>query len=306
MTQQSTRHIMMMEPAEFYSNPQTMETNQYQAENPEDITAIHDSAVNEFRTLRDLLVENGVVVTSAIGQKGCPDDVYCNNWVSTHNGRNGAQMVLYPMLAENRRTERRPGLLKFLDRHYDTLIDLSAMELEGRYLESTGSLAMDRVNGVIYSTISGRTDMDLARQVADKLGYEIEFFETLNHAGKPVYHTDVVMFLGTGYIGICAEAILEKDRARVLSRMRKTHEVIELTMAQLRSFCGNALEVRGRIQDDGHEEKMLAMSGSAYRALTDDQKAVILKYVSRIVHSDIPTIEKYGGGSVRCMLLELY
>lgn len=289
---------MMMEPAEFYSNPQTMETNQYQAPNPDNLSGIHNDAVAEFRRLRDMLIENGVVITTAIGQKGCPDDVYCNNWVSTHAGNH---MILYPMLAENRRTERRPGLLKFLDRHYDRLLDLSAHELEGRYLESTGSLAMDRINGVIYSTLSDRTDMDLARQVADKLGYDIEFFETRNHAGKPVYHTDVVMFLGTGYIGICAEAILEKDRERVLARMRSTHEVIELTMDQLRSFCGNALEVRGR-----GDKKMLAMSGSAYRALRDDQKEVILKYVSRILHSDIPTIEKYGGGSVRCMLLELY
>jgi hypothetical protein len=295
---QSTHHIMMMEPAAFYSNPQTMETNQYQAPNPDNVQEIHTHAVKEFRALRDMLVEQGVMITSVIGQKGCPDDVYCNNWVSTHTG---GGMILYPMLAENRRTERRPELLDFLDRHYDTLLDLSAEELKGRYLESTGSLAMDRINGVIYSTLSDRTNPDLARQVADALGYDIEFFETRNHAGKPVYHTDVVMFLGTGYIGICGEAIIEKDRARVLDRMRKTHEVIELSMDQLRAFCGNALEVRGR-----HGEKMLAMSGSAYRALRDDQKDVILNHVTRILHGDIPTIEKYGGGSVRCMLLELY
>lgn len=298
MPEQSTRHIMMMEPADFYSNPQTMETNQYQAENPDDISSIHEQAVKEFRCLRDTLVENGVIVTTAIGQQGCPDDLFCNNWVSTHSNN---RMVLYPMLAENRRTERRPELMKVLKRYYDVTLDLSPYENEGKYLESTGSLAMDRINRVIYSTVSGRTDPDLARQAAEALGFELELFETRNHAGKPVYHTDVVMFIGSGYAGICAESIIDRDRERVLSRLRKTHEVIELSMDQLRSFCGNALEVRGR-----GDEKMIAMSKTAHNALRPDQKEIILKYVSRIISSDISTIETYGGGSVRCMLLELY
>ncbi|MCF8495634.1 MAG: hypothetical protein K9G62_03095 [Alphaproteobacteria bacterium] len=298
MTQQSTTHIMMMEPADFHSNPETMETNQYQAPDPSDISSVHRRAVEEFRALRDTLVERGVVVTTALGQKGSPDDIFCNNWVSTHpEGR----MILYPMLAENRQRERRPELLDILGRSYDVLLNLSTHEKEGRFLESTGSLAMDRVNGVIYSGLSDRTNKDLAQQAAKALGYDIEFFNTRNHAGKPVYHTDVLMFIGSGYAGICSECILPEDRARVMARLGATHEVIELSMDQLRAFCGNALEVRGT-----GDRKYLAMSGSAHRALTEDQKAVILRHVSGIVHSDISTIEKYGGGSVRCMLLELH
>ena len=298
MPEQSTRHIMMMEPADFHSNPQTMETNQYQAPDPEDTSGIHEAAVQEFRVLRDTLVEHGVIITTVCGQGACPDDVYCNNWVSTHADN---RMILYPMLAENRRTERRPELLKILKRYYDVILDLTAYETKGRYLESTGSLAMDRVNGVIYSALSDRTDRDLALEAAQSLGFEIEFFDTRNHVGKPVYHSDVLMFIGSGYAGLCTECIVEDDRARILDRLSRTHEVIELSMEQLRSFCGNALEVRGR-----QNVKMLAMSSGAHDALRDDQKAIILKHVSKIVHAPIPTIEKYGGGSVRCMLLEMY
>lgn len=297
---------MMMQPAEFHANPQTKATNQYQHDNPDDTRTIHEAAVEEFKNLRDTLVENGVIVTSVIGQGECPDDVFCNNWVSTHAPARGlpddhkGRMVLYPMLAPNRRTERRPELMKVLNYYYDVTLDITAEEREGRFLESTGSIWHDRVNDIGYCGLSGRTDKELAQKTADALGIKIHFFETENHAGKPVYHTDVMMFIGSGYAGICSECILPKDRERILGELSKTHEIIDLSMDQLRQFCGNSLEVRGR-----GGEKMLAMSGGAYDALTGDQKDVILKYVTKIIHSPIPTIEKYGGGSCRCMLLEM-
>lgn len=298
MSEQSTRHIMMMEPVNFHSNPQTIETNQYQADNPADIKAIHNAAVHEFRAYRDALVEAGVIVTTAIGQDGHPDDIFCNNWVSSHAGN---QMVFYPMLAENRRLERRPELIKILLRYYDVALDLSDFENQGRFLESTGALCMDRVNKIAYCALSARADEGLAQKFADHMGYKLHVFNTRNHAGKPVYHTDVLMYIGSGYAGICSESIVPEDRPRILAELSKTHEIIDLTMDQLRSFCGNALEVRGR-----KDAKILAMSSAAHNALRDDQKKVLLKYVSQIVHSDLSTIEKYGGGSARCMLLELH
>lgn len=298
MPQQSTRHIMMMEPADFYSNPQTMETNTYQAENDRPAADINAQAIREFRAFRDTLVEHGVIVTTALGQKGCPDDIYCNNWVSTHADD---KMVLYPMLADNRRLERRAELIALLKQTYDVALDISAEELDGRFLESTGSLGIDRVNKVIYCALSPRTNEDLARKAAAALGCEIEFFRTKNHAGVPVYHTDVLMFFGTGYIGCCTETIIPEDRERIVARIQKTHELVDLTMEQMRAFSGNALEVRGT-----NDNKMLVMSSSGHGALRDDQRDQILKYVTKIVHSDLTTIEKYGGGSARCMLLELH
>lgn len=289
---------MVMEPAGFLSNPQTRETNTYQSENPADMAGMQNEARREFRAFRDMLVEKGVIMTTALGQAVCPDDIFCNNWVSTHAG---GKMILYPMLAENRRTERRPELMDMLRQSYEILLDLSAHEQEGRFLESTGSLAMDRINGRIYCALSARTDRGLAEKAARALGYEIVFFDTRNHAGKPVYHTDVMMFIGTGYAGICADCIVPEQRKQVIDTLAKTHDVILLSMDQMRHFCGNALEVRGH-----QDAKMLVMSAQAHRALEADQKKIILSHVQEIVSSDLSTIEIYGGGSARCMLLELH
>ena len=299
---QSTNTIMMMEPARFHSNPQTMETNTYQAPDPEDITPVHHHAVEEYRRLRDRLVEEGVIVVSTIGQPESPDDIFCNNWVATFAEADGSRsMTLFPMLAENRRIERRADLLNFLGRLYDLKLDLSEEEQHGRFLESTGSLWCDRVNKVAYIALSDRTNEALAQRFCETYGFRTVMFHTRNHADKPVYHTDVMMYIGSGYAGLCLDCILPADRARVRDQLSKTHEIIEITMEQLRAFCGNSLELRDR-----HGQTLLAMSSAAHAAYTTEQKDTLLRYVDRIIHTDITTIEKYGGGSVRCMLLELH
>ncbi|MCB1532984.1 MAG: hypothetical protein KDJ35_08970 [Alphaproteobacteria bacterium] len=297
MISQSTRHIMMMEPAEFYANPETMETNVYQVTEDLSKDEIFQKALIEFRAYRDMLVENGVIVTTAYGYKGCPDMIF-PNWVSTHEG---GRMVIYPMLNDNRRAERDPAVIDFLKKAYPQIIDMTAYEQEGKFLEARGSIVSDRVNKIGYAALSARTNEELARKWAQEMGYEIEVFDTLSHTGKPVYHTDLVMYVGSTMAAVCAPAIVEKDRARILDRLSATHEVMELSMEQLTSFCGNALEVRG-----AGDEKMLAMSSAAHAALSEDQKEFLSKHFAKLLHSPLPTLEKYGGGSARCTLLELY
>ncbi len=291
---QSTNHIMMMEPEEFHANPQTMATNSYQHEDQEEIVAIQRKAVQEFRAFRNLLVVNGVAVTTVYGQKGCPDDIFCNNWVSTHEG---GRMVLYPMLADNRRIERRADLLALLRKMYTDEIDLSEYEDEGKFLESTGAMWLDRVNRIAYQGRSMRSHPDLARLWCEKNGFTHFPFET-EHRGKPVYHTDVMMWIGTGLAGVCSECL--KDR-ELVDALKKHRDVVEFTNDQMAAFCGNSLEVIGR---DG--ERMLVMSMSGYKTLTDAQKSLIHKHYPKVLSPEIPTIEYYGGGSARCMLLELY
>lgn len=296
---QSTRHIMMMEPVGFHSNPETRETNTYQEPDHTNPAQINAAATREFRALRDRLVEAGVIVTTALGQMEAPDDVFCNNWVSTHAG---GQMVYYPMLAPNRRIERRSELLSLLEGTYRVTLDLSNEENAEKYLESTGSLGLDRVNKRVYVARSPRTNDDLVKRWADIMGFEVVAFDTRNHAGKPVYHTDVMMFIGSSMIGVCADCIVPDDRDRVMGKIRETHADMPLSMDQLRAFCGNALELRGT---DNH--RLLAMSARAHESLTADQRAMIDQHFDAgIVSSPIPTIETYGGGSVRCMLLELH
>lgn len=289
---------MMMEPVDFQSNPQTMETNTYQAPNPANVNPIQEKAAAEFRTFRDTLVREGVIVTTVIGQMGSPDDIFCNNWVSTHGD---GTLVYYPMLAPNRQRERRPEIMKMFEGRYRIALDLSAEEKNGKFLESTGSLWMDRVNKIAYCALSPRTDESLAQRWADVMGFKLITFRTRNHVGKPVYHSDVMMFIGTGYAGVCLECMWDEDRAKVIESLGKTHAIIPITLDQLRSFCGNSLELRGR-----GDKKVLVMSAQAESALSHDQKSSFLKYVDRIVSSDITTIETYGGGSARCMLLELH
>lgn len=291
---QSTNHIMMMEPEEFHANPQTMETNSYQHEDREAVADIQKKAVMEFRAFRDLLVEHGVVVTTTYGQKGAPDDIFCNNWVSTLPD---GKMTFYPMLADNRKIERRPELIALLEKTYKDIFDLSDHENHGKYLESTGAMWLDKVNKIVYQGRSPRSHEALAKLWCDHYGYEHYPFDT-EHRGKAVYHTDVLMWIGTNLAGITSECL--KDRA-IIDRLKKHREVVEFTNDQMAAFCGNSLEVVGT-----GGEKMLVMSASGYRTLTDAQLKLIHKHYPTVISPEIPTIEFYGGGSARCMLLELF
>ena len=289
---------MMMEPVGFHSNPETMETNTYQAPDPSDVHAIQKRSVQEFRALRDALVEHGVIVTTTLGQKESPDDIFCNNWVATFGDKT---LGYYPMLAPNRQIERRADIMGMLESMYDVAFDFSAREKQGQYLESTGAHWLDRENRIAYFSLSPRCNEDLALEFCKKMDFEPVFFHTRNHAGKAVYHTDVMMYIGTGYAGICTPCIVEEDRKRVIQSLSRHREIVDLDMHQLKSFCGNSLELIGT-----GGKKILAMSKAAHDALREEQKSTLLKYVSEIVYADIATIEKYGGGSARCMLLELH
>ncbi len=299
---QSTRHMLMIEPAVFFANPETMETNVYQVE--EDgpgKEALFQAALKEFRDFRDMLVENGVYVTTTCGYQECPDMVF-PNWASTHRDENGeGTLVLYPMLNENRQAERAPGMIELCKRSYANVVDLTAHEKEGRVLEAQGSLVLDRVNKIAYAALSARTDKALVEKWGELMGYQTVIFNTKSHTGQPVYHTDLIIHIGTSYAGVCAPAIVEEDRARVVDSLRTTREVVEFSMDQLQSFCGNALEVLG----EGNAP-MLVLSSAAYAALSGDQRAMMEKHFTRLLHSPLPTLEKYGGGSARCTLMEMF
>lgn len=294
MAKQSTNHIMMLEPVDFHANPQTLSTNAYQHPDSKDVAGIQKKAVAEFRAFRDLLVTNGIAVTTVQGQKGCPDDIFCNNWVSTHDAR---RMVLYPMLADNRKVERREDLFDLIRKSYTDVMNFSLHEQQGKYLESTGALCLDRVNKVAYLARSQRSDESLAKLWCETMGYKLHAFDT-EHEKKPVYHTDVVMWIGTEVAGVCSECVKDKT---LIKTLKKTHDVIEFTNDQMAKFCGNALEV---VANNG--EKKLVMSAAGFGSLTTDQKKKLGKFYKTIIQPSIPTIEYYGGGSARCMLLELF
>ena len=295
---QSTNKIFMVEPKVFFMNPQTASSNHYQIDdNSKDSKAILNAAKKEFNNFKNCLIKNGVEVMAMKGSEECPDHIF-PNWFITFEDKT---FQIFSMLAENRRKEKTPEMIKKLSEEYNLTRDLSSLEDRNIFLESTSSMVFDRVNRVVYLTISPRANAGLANEWCNENNYELVMFETESHTGSPIYHTDVLMYVGTSAIGICYEVIKPEYRELVKERVERFHEVIEIRKEQLLNFCGNCLEIPDK---DGN--LLLAMSTAAFNAYTELQKEKIEKHFKKIVHSDISTIEKYGGGSARCMLAELF
>ena len=295
---QSTNKIFMVEPKVFFMNPQTASSNHYQIDdNSKDSKAILNAAKKEFNNFKNCLIKNGVEVMAMKGSEECPDHIF-PNWFITFEDKT---FQIFSMLAENRRKEKTPEMIKKLSEEYNLTRDLSSLEDRNIFLESTSSMVFDRVNRVVYLTISPRANAGLANEWCNENNYELVMFETESHTGSPIYHTDVLMFVGTTAIGICYEVIKPEYRELVKERVERFHDVIEIKKEQLLNFCGNCLEIPDK---DGN--LLLAMSTAAFNAYTELQKEKIEKHFKKIVHTDISTIEKYGGGSARCMLAELF
>ena len=225
-----------------------------------------------------------------------PNAVFPNNWVSFH----GSKTILYPMLAENRRWERRPEVLDQLKSEgvsIGDVIDLSEFEKKDKFLESTGSMVLDYENELAYACLSSRTDMEVLEAFCNETGFDAFTFDSFNKDGLAVYHTNVIMCIAAKYTVICLESIPEEQQATVIEALESTgHEIIPITMDQMYAFAGNMLEVL-----DGVGNSTLVMSSTALNCLVEDQMEAITHY-SKILAVEIPTIEKYGGGSVRCMM----
>lgn len=293
-TPQSTNHVLLIEPADFFDNPETKDTNAYQVrQDSSDHQSIQDQALQEFRSYRDLLVEHGVQVTTVKGRKGTPDDIF-PNWMSTHPT---GEMVLYPMMYPSRQIERRDDIISDVRKRYDDVIDFSDMEAQGKALESTSSVNLDHVNRIAYLARSPRSDEILAGTWCDMMDYTLVPFDT-EHNGMQVYHSDVVLWIGSELVGIASECLKTEG---IVDHLKKYRDVVEFTNDQMNAFAGNSLELIG-----ADDERMLVMSKGAYKSLHEDQTDFIHKHYKTVIQPDLPTIEKYGGGSARCMILELF
>jgi hypothetical protein len=232
-----------------------------------------------------------------------PDSIFPNNWISTHAD---GTVVLYPMHAQNRRDERRADIVEngLRDAGFAVhrVVDLSPFEREGRFLEGTGSLILDRVNRVAYACLSPRTDAGLVAEFGRRMGYRPETFTAVGADDHEVYHTNVIMSVGEGISVFCAEMVPDRARAEAIVRtLRETgHEVVLISRDQVQRFAGNVLELEGK-----NGGKVMAMSAEADAALDAKQRAAIERK-ARIVSAPIANIELCAGGSVRCMIAELH
>jgi hypothetical protein len=296
----------MVRPATFGFNPQTAASNTFQqrdADLPGD-DATQRLVLMEFDGVAKALQHAGVevLIASDTPRPAKPDAIFPNNWVSFHFD---GTVALYPMLAPNRRSERREEILEQVVREgrfrVSRTVDLTHREDEGKFLEGTGSLVLDRTHRVAYSSLSPRTDLDVLGEFAQLLDYDLVTFEAQDPTGQPVYHTNVVMAIGTRFAVVCGEAIAQPaHRDAVFNQLRAAgHDIVDISHRQMQEFAGNLLELAPA---GGH---VAALSTTAWRSLGLTQRR-ILEAHAEVVPVEIPTIERIGGGSVRCMLAELH
>ena len=305
-SQQSTQHILMVRPVHFRKNEQTAGNNHYQKESEHD--DVLDRALAEFDGMVDALRAHGVQVTVVEDDPSTdtPDALFPNNWVSFHDD---GKVGLYPMFAENRRLERREEILHDLVHQQGfemtEVVDFTEFESHGVFLEGTGSIVLDRVHNKAYAALSARTDKEAFVHFCEAFGMEgivFEAFQTVEDERLPIYHTNVMMAIGTSWAAVCLACMDHpEDQALVKSNLEADGlAVVELSEDQINQFAGNMLEVKG---SDG--QTLIVMSRRAHQSLDADQRA-LLETFGTIVSPDLDVIETCGGGSARCMMAEVH
>src|SRR6476661_9343251 len=299
---QSANSVLMIRPGRFYPNPETAADNAFQRNTDRDSAALTLMARKEFDAAVQTLLEAGinVHVFEDTTEPEKPDALFPNNWISTHHD---GRIALFPMYSALRRRERRQDIIEELRKEYRVtkVIDYSGFENEGCSLEGTGSLVLDHVNKIAYVSLSNRSNPKVIWRFADDFSYEPVTFTSIGPNGQPIYHTNVLMCVGTHFAMIGLEMIPNKtERQQVQARLEQTgKEIVELSADQIANFGGNAIELHNK-----RGERLLALSSRSARALNEEQHETLSRY-ARLVPLELPTIE-LGGGSARCMIATIH
>jgi hypothetical protein len=296
---QQPLNLLMVRPASFGFNPETASSNRFQS--PDDRS--FDLVLNEFDRMVDLLQshEISLEVFQDTKDPSKPDAVFPNNWISFHED---GSLVLYPMMALNRRTERRADIVTAVRAKFDVkqIVDLTTEEQGGMFLEGTGSLVLDHVNRIAYACRSARTADSVVNKFCSTLKYRPVIFDAVDSGGHPIYHTNVMMSVGEKFAVLCLDAIRDDaQQEQVLDSFARTgHKIIAISHEQMNSFAGNIIEVKTESR-----EPVVLLSQTAFNALIPGQVNAISSFAD-ILPIAIPTIEKIGGGSVRCMVAGIH
>jgi len=298
--------ILMVRPSSFRINSQTTSNNYFQKTTHLNDAQVLKKACLEFDNLVSLLLSNGIPVNVFQDNliQDTPDSIFPNNWISFHSNK---RIAIYPMYAYNRRLERNDKIIKFIESKgikIDIINDYSDAENHNLFLEGTGSMVLDRLNKKSYCSLSERTSESLIEEFCDEFNYMpivFKSYQNINKKRKLIYHTNVMMCVANKYSIICLESIDSKiDKQIVIKSLKDDNkEIIEISEIQLNSFAGNMIELVFE------NKSFLIMSSQAYKSLTKNQIQKIEKF-SKIIHSSVETIENCGGGSVRCMIAEVF
>lgn len=297
---QAPNAIVMIRPHHFCPNEETKQDNSFQARASFDKQQVKTQAYDQVTTAGKILEAEGVVVHT-FEDKGVetPDSVFPNNWFSTHTG---GQIAIYPMYAQNRRKERRTDIIELLKKQYrvQDVVDYSGLEYDEIYLEGTGAMVLDHIERIAYAARSKRTDSHVLERFCSHFNFEPMVFDAQDKTGIAVYHTNVLMCIGSDFVMAGFDLMTDpKRREQIIQRFESSGKrIIYLTEQQINAFCGNALELQGS------SGRILALSAKAYAALTQDQISVLEESV-KLVPLNVSAIE-LAGGSVRCMLAGIH
>lgn len=302
---QLTGTVVMVRPNHFGFNPETAGSNIFQHQVSESENEVQEKALLEFNNAVKTLEEAGIKVLILDSRQDAitPDSIFPNNWFSHHSD---GKLVIYPMLAPNRRQERQAesleNLLKENNIPVSETIDLAIDENSGHILEGTGSLVLDRENKVAFAMESPRTVKEEFEKWSKLMGYEGVLFHSYDKDGFPIYHTNVTMSIGREYAVVCLDSISDNSEKELVKNKLASlnKEIVTLTKDQIYKYCGNTLQV---LSKDGSSK--IIMSRTAYDGFNLDQLKILEKY-GKIITLDIPIIETVGGGSARCMLAEVF
>ena len=289
---QSANRLVIVKPASFGCDEISAETNVFQ--NNDSSNKLFKLVEKEHYELTKLLDKNNIAFQILNSPKECLDGIFPNNWVITYIDKT---YDLFSMLNLNRRLERSKENIDFLQKAYSLKNDFSTYEKDNQFLEGTGSLVLDRINKIAYMSVSKRSSVKLATHWANRRGYTLNLFSSYLD-DVPIYHTNVVMFIGSNIACIGSDLIKENT---IEALLKKHHSVITLSKEEVMNFCGNCIEVRDR-----ENNKILLMSSRAYSNFSKKNLLELSSFYPKILHTNLTNIENVGGGSLRCMILELF
>jgi hypothetical protein len=298
---QTTSKVLMIRPLHFVYNEQTAVNNSFQVKGDQE--NLTEKAVQEFDAFVLLLQNQGIDVTVVEDSPDphTPDAIFPNNWISFHSS---GTYCLYPMFAPNRRKERKEEVISIIRKkfHYQHLIDFTGYESANLFLEGTGSMVLDRENGLAYACLSPRTSEVVLQDFCRKLNYQAIVFHASGESGQAIYHTNVMMCIADRYVVICMDSITDPSERKIVEDTFHLtgKEIIRISNSQMNHFAGNMLQL-----ENDRNEKILVMSSAAWNILLPEQKEKLTNY-NRILHASLREIETNGGGSARCMIAEIH
>jgi hypothetical protein len=300
---QTTDTVLMVRPAAFSFNAETAANNFFQQATSESSEALQQKASAEFDGMVDVLRHHdiNVVIIDDTPEPVKPDAIFPNNWFSTN--ANGVISV-FPMFAPTRRLEKRDDIIQSLVNNFivTDVHDWSKAEAEAQYLEGTGSMVMDHENKIVYSCLSPRTHKTAVEKFAAANGYRAMTFIAHDLEGREIYHTNVMLCIGEGFAVLCPKAITDHDERVAVAQLLEVtgHENIYITQKQMNAFAGNMLHLKNK-----SGEKFIALSQTAYDSLEEEKKDRLSQY-GKLLPINVSTIEQVEGGSVRCMMAEIF